>query len=109
MLFNTAWNKQKTEVQPQVDIMSTASLIAWLEKQPTDGTYPFNDPYRCLLAQYLHENGKPWAILGQFSFYPDGGWGDHEVLPKAFVKVAAQMPHTFGAALARARAYSQEG
>src|SRR5882672_5942259 len=57
MLFNTAWNKTP-EVQPQSDLLSTASLVAWLEKQPAGNCYSYSSPYYCLLAKYFMDHGK---------------------------------------------------
>lgn len=103
MLFNTAWNKTP-EVQPQSDILSTARLIAWLKKQPADAAYNYDNPSKCLLAQYFNQSGHPEVVLGNHYIHYFNG-GTTVALPQAFYAAATYLPHTFGAALRRAKAY----
>jgi hypothetical protein len=55
MLFNPAWKEAKTG-----DKFSLDTLIAWLERQPVDGTYNYLNGNQCLLAKYYTEMyGEP--------------------------------------------------
>jgi len=103
MLFNTGWNKS-TEEQPKLDVMSTASLVAWLKKQPAIAAYDYYNPNSCLLAQYFRENGHPEAMLGT-SYVHDLDGKRTVALPSAFFAAATHQPHTYGGALKRAKAY----
>lgn len=103
MLFNTAWNKTP-EVKPVDEMLSTANLVAWLEKQPADKSYDYESPHHCLLAQYFHQHGYSHARVGNHFVH----WLDGEKavgLPRAFHAAATYEPRTFGAALRRAKAY----
>ena len=104
MLFNTAWNKNP-EVQPQSDLLSTASLVAWLEKQPVNKIYDYNLPYGCLLARYFREHGHHNPCLGPKYVHCLNGYDGPVVLPPAFHAAATYRPHTYGDALKRAKAY----
>lgn len=86
MLYNKAWDKTET------DVFSLESLIAWLEKQPRDGEYNWNSFENCMCAQYF--GGRGWALLHD-EFEQKTG-----IRPDA---IAFEKPHTFGAALERAR------
>jgi len=90
MLYNKNWEKTHIKADP----FSLESLIAWLEKQPTDASYNWhNCEGGCLIGLYGSALG-----LGD-------GWMDfHTKLYKAGqLSIASQKPHTFGAALKRAR------
>jgi len=41
--------------KPERDILSLDSLISWLETKPRGGTYNYQLPCGCLLAQYFQE------------------------------------------------------
>lgn len=88
MLYDPKW-EQKT------DPRSLESIIAWLEKQPAAGAYPYmNCDGGCLFGQYFKALGLPW----------EENWRS---LPEAMcAAVSATLPHTFGAALKRARAFA---
>lgn len=93
MLFNPDWKKPETKP----DVFSLASLIRWLEKQPADRAYDYHDIFGCIVCQYLDAMCEtPWPERGRFS----------KVFSSIdqYHAVAAAMPWTFGAALARARA-----
>ena len=69
-------------------------LVAWLEGQPGGTTYPWVDPEDCLFARYSRSLGHqehPYLRLRD-------GLGDIEF------KVAVLRPHTYAAALQRAKA-----
>ena len=88
MLFNPDWSKTETKADP----FKLETLIAWLEKQPADQEYNFRDcSGRCLFGQYYTAMGFDW----QKEYLADHF--DH-------INIAGLEPHTFGAALERARA-----
>jgi hypothetical protein len=109
MLYN------KSTGQPVADVMSINSLVAWLEKKPAEGTYSYINGARCLIAQYLQENGFPEARVSAHTYRKHSG-GENQKLPKEFHEIAIGGPNTnnvigpttFGAALNRAKAY-QDG
>lgn len=99
MLYDPKW-EQKTETK--ADPFTLESLIGWLEKQPADKGYQWADCDRCLVGVYLS------AVLGESA---NGSETYHrhdkfmDANPSAFTAgLAISKPHTFGAALARARA-----
>lgn len=101
MLYNPNW----TETKP--DVFSLDALIAWLEKQPAEQTYCYLDHGACLLGQYLKGHGFNWVMIyssGEFDFERDCKIVRGEY-PIEFDDFAAPFPHTFGAALQRAKAY----
>lgn len=104
MLYDPKW-----EVQTKADPLSLGALIAWLEKQPANVEYCYIDNGHCLLAQYFTFCGFENVMvggLGEWSCGPDRNFHKHESRqsPPGFYGVAAEKPHTFGAALKRARA-----
>lgn len=93
MLYDPKWAPTKT------DVHALPTLIAWLEKQPANMDYPYRDCRGlCLLGQYWLAHGHPWreGIYGEMQQPTGGEWG---------IKIAAPGPHTFGAALVRARQF----
>jgi hypothetical protein len=102
MLFNKSTGKPSADVK---DIMSTESLVAWLETQPVDKTYEYSNDYRpCLQAQYFAAMGRPTRLLGNVRVVFEGESGGHDI-PHAFHLVAYSAPRTFGAALERAKTF----
>lgn len=97
MLYDTKWDK------PQVDVMSTTSLIAWLERRDATETYCYYHTGECLLAQYFQENYPGAMRVSTRYLYPI-----NRPLPDGWNAVAGLAPHTFGAALTRARALLAE-
>lgn len=98
MLFDPKWNK------PSLD-----SLIAWLEtKNPTE-SYNFQDCNgKCLIGQYMASIGVDWG------YYPLGSASPYAQMLEKLSRasghrfqnaVAWNLPRTFGAALARAKAF----
>lgn len=103
MLFNTAWNKT-TEVKLQPELLSTSSLVAWLEKQPASQGYDYNSPHSCLLAKYFYAHGERDVRIGQF--YIDHLRDDEiAAIPPEFYEAVTPTPHTYGAALKRLKAF----
>jgi hypothetical protein len=97
MLYNKRWDKEV-----KADPFSLDSLIAWLEKQPADKTYCYDDTGHCLLAQWFKSCGTPSACLGNVCVVFAGENASRNI-PVSFQKTAMPKPHTFGAALRRAR------
>ena len=104
MLFNTAWQKKSVEVQPQPDLLSTDSLMAWLEQQPAGEAYAYRDPHRCLLARYFESHGKVGLCIGTYHIHNLNGEWMTPLSPEFYLAVTPA-PHTYGAALSRLRAF----
>lgn len=106
MLYDPKWEKP--------NVRSIESLIAWLEKQPCDGTYDFTEPSACLLAQYLKFHGATERhdyALGSgeaIAYFGDDGVIIHG-MPGAKGRADRATMWTFGAALERARAAMTAG
>lgn len=103
MLYDPKWEAPQVKANP----FSLESLIAWLEKQPTDRQYCFTEWGECLIAKWLLSI-DPRSHLAQNA--PTGFY--YVVLEQTmdfnhFGDIAAGMhwgdSWTFGAALARAR------
>lgn len=101
MLYDPKWEVEtKSPVKPDVYALST--LIAWLEKQPTKKEYDFWDcDGACLISQYMTSCGMESLVWDEdrnsskyTAFCNDTNFDD----------IAFPSPHTFGAALERARA-----
>lgn len=92
------------------DPFSLEALIAWLEKQPADETYCFLDTGACLFGRYGYEMGFRKAGLGSPSPYGivtngmSARYGQPETVEPFEGRISSPKPHTFGAALDRARA-----
>lgn len=73
---------------------SFTGFLRWLERQPSDGTYCYVDLTFCPIAQYFSDNG----------INPLGGFrvALFELLIGS--PIVAKQPHTYGAALVRAKA-----
>jgi hypothetical protein len=95
--------------EPKHDPFTLESLVAWLEKMPGEKHYCFFSQGHCLIASYLSSLGFRNVWVGGFTWYCDGR--RRSKLPFEFRLVARELPHTFGAALTRARAAlaSQKG
>lgn len=105
MLFNTAWLKKPVEVQPLADLLSTAKLKAWLEKQPINKVYNYGDPMSCLLAQYVEAHGHTGVFVGTHTIR--SSWFGKELeLPRALYTAVTPKPHTYGEALRRLRTFA---
>jgi hypothetical protein len=81
-------------------MFSLENLVAWSEKQPADKEYDFWCD-QCFLGQYFEDHGFRIRMIGVGTVTFKG----HETrqLPPGFNEIAQQTPHTFGAALGRAR------
>ena len=87
--------------EPKHDPFTLESLVAWAEKQPTHKRYDFWCD-RCYLGQYFEAHGYQIDMIGCGTVTFAG----HKTknLPPFFNSIAMSQPHTFGAALTRARA-----
>lgn len=96
MLYDPKW---ETKTKP--DIYALSTLIAWLEKQPPEMAYDYdNCQGECLLGQYMAAHGVDWygSLDGRDPYSAicrATDWGG---------TIACYGGHTYGAALARARA-----
>ena len=97
MLYHPKWAETKA------DPFELSTLIAWLEKQPTEKTYCFMDNGGCLLAQYFTEQGFKEVSMGGTHIVHGPNRGDYQDLPPHMSSIAVGNPRTFGAALKRAR------
>jgi len=93
MLYDPKWEVRKA---------SPSDFIAWLETMEPEATYDFDDcEGMCLVGQYMKACGTEWGTYDLFyrKFCTMlGGTGDWWNIP-----VILTEPHTFGAALKRAR------
>ena len=64
MLYNKDWEKPEVKADPY----SFDNLIEWLEMQPAEEQYNYNDPMDCLLALWLKSKGKVRTDLVNSSF-----------------------------------------
>jgi hypothetical protein len=107
MLYDPKW-----EAPTKADPLSLDSLIAWLETQPRDKAYCYDDTGHCLLAQYFQQvYGEEVGVGGTYYTRPDGTDVD---LPMSFRDIPVggwacglgrrfkNERRTFGAALERA-------
>jgi hypothetical protein len=88
MLYDTRWDK-KLETKPADPFL--ARLIAWLEMQP-DEIYS-TSPLTCIFSQFLRAQGFTGSLREACKIL--------DSTPLRYV--ALTQPHTFGAALDRAR------
>lgn len=98
MLFNKSTGKP--------DILSLDSLIAWLEQQPADETYPYSESRGCVLAQYFTAMGLEKVTVMPYRYMAGRFDYTRKTLPEGWEGIASGFPSgswTFGAALKRAR------
>lgn len=101
MLYNQSTGKRLSVKE----LMSTERLVAWLETKDPDESYRYDNLYQpCLHAQYFAAMGRPVQSLGAMSvLFP--GERDIAHMPPSFLAAALTKPHTFGAALNRAKKF----
>ena len=86
------------------EVMSTKNLVAWLETKDPNEAYRYDNVYEpCLHAQYFKAMGQPASRLGTAIVDLPGMSAVR--IPESFQYAAQERPHTFGAALVRAKAY----
>lgn len=82
------------------DVFSLDGLIGWLETQDPATEYDYwNCRGGCLLSQYLYANGIDGSLFRNY-----GRLSRQEGVGSV---VACEPPHTYGAALERARALKE--
>lgn len=101
MLYNQSTGKRLSVKE----LMSTERLVAWLETKDPNEAYKYSNLYEpCLHAQYFAAMGRPVQSLGSMSvLFP--GREELDYMPPSFLSAALTRPHTFGAALERAKKY----
>ena len=96
MLYDKRWDA-KTEADP----LTLDALLAWLKTQKAARKYDFHDKCgACLIGQYMAHLGIAWSM----DEYKSVVWrifGDDRNLA---YRVLVELPHTLGAARARALA-----
>jgi hypothetical protein len=103
MLFNQSTGK------PKADVLSTASLIAWLEQQVPSDRYNYEDSRCCVLAQYFKAQGYKGVKLMPYMYTYKGLLAvlGYKTLPTGWEYVASGDwgggGWTFGDALERAK------
>jgi len=84
------------------NIFSLEGLISWLEQQDPEQSYIYIASSRCLVFEYLKERGVP--LIGvTSSYWRDTDHKEHWGMTEELGHVAVIHPHTYGAALKRAR------
>ena len=94
--------------QTEPDVFSLDGLIAWLEKQPVGHSYIGDNATACILCQWVGEViGQPvrhqWNNREDRHFYVSADGSTRVEMTHLEYPVARPQPHTFGAALSRAR------
>ena len=97
MLYNPKWSKTKKVTQPTL-----RGFIAWLKKQNPDAEYEHMDPLTCAVGLYARSIGKTYGTLFGGLLCTHGGVRRLESWDSF---IAEPLPHTFGAALERAKAF----
>lgn len=97
MLYDPKW-------EVKTDSPSLSGLIAWLEKQPPNKSYNWSDcEGHCLIGQYWGSIGISFGEGCLMELNGQDLYGQL-VCPNGSDGIAITRPHTFGAALERARA-----
>jgi len=95
----------KDFVETKPDVFSLEGLIAWLETQDPATRYDYGDVVLCALGQYTLAQGG--SIIGGVRGYVIGEQSIpctfSDGLPDRLWKTVSENPHTYGAALERAR------
>lgn len=94
MLFNLKW----TKTEP-----SLAGLIVWLETKNPNECYIWHDSNDCLIAQYGKSIGWSAKQMNTKAVEGDIKSAPYYRISTANGQLALAKPHTFGAALARAK------
>lgn len=100
------------ETKPKLDPFTLESLIAWLQTKPSDETYEwYNRETPCLFAQYGAAMDLDRLLPGSEIRHSATGYltvlmgmrKHYGILSCEPFNLASPAPHTFGAALTRAR------
>jgi hypothetical protein len=118
MLYNLLWANGTTAEAPVVvgnpalvkDPFQLSTLISWLETRDPTKPYVYSSTNYCLLAQYFSEHLGTCQVGYKFVYEIEGSGGNHQ-LPPGFDSIARGIgsvsDHTFGKALARAKAFTE--
>lgn len=99
MLFDPKWGNKEPSLE---------GIIAWLETQPPETPYEFmNCKGQCLIGQYMTSIGIVWNHNSEGSTYIKTLCSFDNGNIYSGQSIASHHPHTFGAALERARAKLQ--
>ncbi len=82
-------------------VFSLQNLVSWTEQQPAEKEYDFWCD-RCYLGQYFEAHGFKIRMIG-VGTVTFKGRHKARALPPHFGDIAMTRPHTFGAALDRAK------
>ena len=82
--------------------LAIEALTDWLEKKPEDKVYNYGSCRGCLLYKYLKDIGLPIRSVST-KYWWDEDYITHN-LPPGFDDISIDRPHTYGAALRRAKA-----
>jgi hypothetical protein len=86
MLHNPKWTKTSPTLK---------GLIAWLKKQDPSVEYDHEWPWACAIGLYAQSIGRTYGTL----------LADYRQLQRWDESIAESLPHTFGAALERAKTF----
>lgn len=106
MLYDTRWDQNKETTPVKHDPLSLASLIAWLETMPPERKYCWFGKEPCLIEQFAN-----YHCLSKHELYSIFDINGRNLYDRLTTKsaIAESLPHTFGAALTRARAIMEQG
>lgn len=96
MFFDPKWRSRQ-------DALTRKALVAWLETKPADRRYCYHSNGHCLLATFFRAAGFKRIVVEPDRFSHAESFGHPVKLPRSFILIAALRPHTYGAALDRAR------
>jgi len=104
MLYNQDWDNSQ-ELKP----FTMPHFIAWLEQHPPERTYKWHECCgTCLLSQYAGSITGRIEDAGSIAYHVAAHMGPRVGDTFAGVASAYLEPHTFGAALKRAKAYAEQ-
>ena len=81
------------------NIFSIEGLISWLEMQPGETEYDFSDVPNCLLSHYLLARTGSNMRADWLAIHTKICGGSQDT----YLAIASTLPHTYAAALTRAR------
>jgi hypothetical protein len=92
MLYDPKWDEPVKTTQ---DPLSIEAVVAWAAQRPADETYCYSWTEACFAARYNQSIGQKYAGAALAS---RTGTFDQQL-----EWIASRLPHTYGAALKRAR------
>jgi hypothetical protein len=102
MLYDPKWEVQ---ADTKLDPMAYDTFVGWLEKQPHNKRYCYLDHGACLVASYLTAMGfKSIEVFSCGAFtHRIGNQQISAAYPQHLDGIAVHEPHTYRAALERAK------